>query len=301
MVTPIFSNNPDIFTNLQPGDHMCCIYETDEEHRAVITPYMQQGLERGEKVIYIVDFNTAETVLGYLRVQGLDVDGYVAREQLVMADREDTYLRNGVFDPDAMINFLRSTLELALAQGFKALRVTGEMTWALRGLPGSERLIEYEAKLNHFFPGVLCTALCQYDRKRFDPAILLDVIHTHPVVIIGTQKNENFYFVPPDVFLGNRPAARLEQWILSLQNSTQTQATIQKSEAFLKQTQELTRTGGWEFDVLTQKVFWTDEVYRIYEVDRDIDINNIRNAIRYYAPSDQAKIDLAFQRAVELG
>jgi hypothetical protein len=51
-----------------------------------------------------------------------------------------------------MIALLESETEQALADGYAALRVTGEMGWALRGLPGSERLIEYEAKLNRFFP-----------------------------------------------------------------------------------------------------------------------------------------------------
>jgi len=50
-----------------------------------------------------------------------------------------------------MIALLRSQTERALAEGYAALRVTGEMSWASRDLPGSERLIDYEAKL--FCPG----------------------------------------------------------------------------------------------------------------------------------------------------
>ena len=54
-------------TDLAPGDHLCWVYDTEEEHRAVITPFLRQGLERGEKVLYIVDAHPAETVLAYLR------------------------------------------------------------------------------------------------------------------------------------------------------------------------------------------------------------------------------------------
>ena len=35
-------------------------------------------------------------------------------------------------------------------QGFGFVRAAGEMTWALRGLPGSHLLMAYEAKLNVF-------------------------------------------------------------------------------------------------------------------------------------------------------
>ena len=47
-------------TDLRPGDHLCCLYETEEQHRAVVTPFLRQGLERGEKVLYIVDARAAK-------------------------------------------------------------------------------------------------------------------------------------------------------------------------------------------------------------------------------------------------
>ena len=62
---------------LKPGDHLCCLYETDEEHKALITPFLQYGLENNEKVVYIVDARTSEIVLNYLRDDGVDVDLYI--------------------------------------------------------------------------------------------------------------------------------------------------------------------------------------------------------------------------------
>ncbi|MHC4861543.1 MAG: MEDS domain-containing protein, partial [Planctomycetota bacterium] len=64
------------FEEIEPGDHLCCLYGTDEEHRAVLTPFLRQGLERGEKVVYIVDERAAEKILGYLRADGLDPAPY---------------------------------------------------------------------------------------------------------------------------------------------------------------------------------------------------------------------------------
>ena len=66
-------------TDLAPGDHLCWFYDTEEDHRAVITPFLRQGLERGEKVLYIVDARTAEAVPAYLRENGLEVEPYLAR------------------------------------------------------------------------------------------------------------------------------------------------------------------------------------------------------------------------------
>jgi len=253
---------PHTIADLGPGDHLCYLYETEEEHRAVLTPFLRQGLERGEKVLYIADAHTPETILGYLRNnpstalrhgsgqgsgQGLDVKPYLARGQLVILTCDDAYLREGVFDPEGMIALLRADTERALAEGYSALRVTGEMTWALQGLPGSERLIEYEAKLNEFFgsaepqdgasgrglaeaPGSKCLAICQYDRRRFAPPVLLDVLRTHPIAVVGTVIYNNLYYIPPADLLGSDlPAATLRRWVQNLAERKRAERELQQS------------------------------------------------------------------------
>ena len=235
--------------DLRPGDHLCCLYETEEEHQAVLTSFLRQGLERGEKVIYIVDARTAETVLGYLRDDGLAPEPHLVSGQLTILTSDDTYLREGAFDPDGMIAHLRSGTEQALAEGYPALRVAGEMTWVLRGLPGSERLIEYESKLNEFFPGSRCMGLCQYDRRRFDPAVLLDVLRTHPLAIVGTEVYGNFYYMPPGERLAHDlPAVELRRWVQNLAERKRAEEALQRSEQKFKDLTETTTDWVWEVD-----------------------------------------------------
>ena len=47
---------------LGPHDHFCSIYENREEHYGVAIPFMQIGLDRGEKCIYIADDGTVGEV-----------------------------------------------------------------------------------------------------------------------------------------------------------------------------------------------------------------------------------------------
>ncbi len=190
--------------NLQPGEHVCYIYETEKEHKALLTPFLRQGLERGEKVVYIADTHTAKTIQDYLRDDGLKVKPYLTTGQLSIRGASEVYTRGGVFDPDAMIALLRAEIERALSEGHSALRVTGEMSWVLRGLPGSERLIEYENKLNTFFPGTRCLGLCQYDRQRFGAELLLDVVVAHPTVVLGAEIHSNPFYVLPTELLGKK-------------------------------------------------------------------------------------------------
>ncbi|MFO8133680.1 MAG: MEDS domain-containing protein [Thermoplasmatota archaeon] len=222
--------------NLQQGDHLCCIYETEEEHQAVVTPYIIKGLEQAEKVMYLVDIHTAETILDYVRNSGIDADAYHENGQLSLLTRNESYVKDGVFDPKSMISLLRSETEKALDEGYNALRVTGEMTGALRGLPGSEQLIEYEILLNEFLPGSRCLVICQYDR-RLDAGVLLDVLRTHSLVIIGTEVYQNFYYIPPeDLMSENVPAATLRRWEQNLAD----QKEVERRLAHLNETLQLT-------------------------------------------------------------
>ena len=224
---------------LQAGDHLCCLYASEEEHRALLSPFIRQGLERYEKVVYLVDDHTTEQILNYLDADGVEVDPYLNRRQLTVLSSDESYLVEGVFDPERMVARLRSETERAVAEGYKALRIAGEMSWALKGLPGSERIIEYEAKLNTFFPGSRCLAICQYDRRKFDAGVLLEVLATHPLAVIGTEVYENFYYMPPQDFFGSNPvAAKLDSWLNHLKERKRSETQIRTLTRKLMKTQE---------------------------------------------------------------
>jgi len=139
---------------LNPQAHVCFLYETEGQLRAVLPPFVRQGLEKNEKVIYIADAPSAEAAWALFSGRGHDLGPYLDRGQLTFLTAEDAYLRSGVFDPDEMIALLKGFTEGALAQGYGGLRVTGEMSWTLRDPSGADRLIEYEARLNDFFSDI---------------------------------------------------------------------------------------------------------------------------------------------------
>lgn len=206
-------------SRMRAGDHYCGIYRTDEDHGRIVVDFVREGVARGEKMLYLVNIHTAAHVEKVLGEAGIDVAPLLASGQLAILAAKEAYLKDGEFVPQKMIDLLRTMTEEALAQGYPALRATGEMTWALAGDPGCERLVEYEALLNNFFPGSKCIAFCQYDRRRFDAEMLTDILHTHPKVLFGTEgyDNSEMYFVPPDAFLeADRPSAVLDRWLHNL-------------------------------------------------------------------------------------
>jgi PAS domain S-box-containing protein len=202
---------------LRAGDHLCCLYDDDDEHRAVLTPFLRQGLEHGEKVVYVADAAATERAVRYLRDDGLAVEAMRRRGQFATVARDTTALRDGLFDPFAMFTMAKDEVERAAAEGYEVVRVAEDRTWAVPGLPSSVRLAEFERLLDGFLGGARALALCLYDRRRFVPATLLDALPSHPWAIIGGEVCENVRYVPPDdVPSAERPAAELVRWLRSL-------------------------------------------------------------------------------------
>jgi PAS domain S-box-containing protein len=69
----------------------------------------------------------------------------------------------------------------------------------------------------------------------------------------------------------------------------------------LERTQEITKTGGWEYDPATENLTWTDEVYRIYGLERSAGPPEVANAIAAYDPDSAAMIQASFARLVADG
>jgi len=183
--------------------------------------FISSGLKRGEKCIYVVDANTASQIKEALKETGLAVDDYESKGQLSILHERDTYTREGYFDPDRMIALLIEETKIALKEGYPALRVTGEMSWALRDYSGVDKVLEYEAKLNRdLFPDYPCVAICQYDRWRFDPEIIKGVVLTHPLLIRGGHIYHNFYYVEPNEYLNHKKSEReVQHWAVFMRLS----------------------------------------------------------------------------------
>jgi hypothetical protein len=62
-------------------------------------------------------------------------------------------------------------------------------------------IVEYESRLNYIMPKYDQVTVCSYDVTKFSAAVVMDILRTHPQVIIGGILRENPYYLPPDEFL----------------------------------------------------------------------------------------------------
>jgi PAS domain S-box-containing protein len=79
------------------------------------------------------------------------------------------------------------------------------------------------------------------------------------------------------------------------------QAALRSSEGRLLEAQALAHVGSWEWDIERNVHTWSDEVYRIYGVDRDTFVVRYRHFISMVHPDDRADLDIAVRQAMATG
>jgi DcmR-like sensory protein len=181
--------------------HVCAFFNSIDEEQRVLRSFITEGLDRGEKAFHIVDPALREEYLKGLGEAGVDVEQALGSGQLEVCPWQDAYLRGNRFDQDAMLALIEEVLQSGPASGYPLTRLLAHMEWACLDKPGSDDLIEYETRLNYVLPKYDDPVICTYDLSKFGSSVTMDVMRTHPVVIIGGVLQENPFFVPPDQFL----------------------------------------------------------------------------------------------------
>lgn len=171
------------------GDHLCVLYESDDELIAVSAAYLAEGLQRGERCLFVArDKELLRRCREALARHGVDVETAWRSGAYVDATNADVHLAHGEFNAERMLGFLNRTLEAALDDGFTGLRTCGDMSWLLDAPHGTEQAIEYEGLLNPFFQGVRGIGMCLYDARRLPPSTLHAALETHTFAVVdGSQ------------------------------------------------------------------------------------------------------------------
>ena len=190
------------------GDHVCTLFTTPEEQLAAAVEYIGAGLDRGERCLYVCCEHGEPEFRAALKKAGIDVTFEEERGALVLLTKDEAHLKGGSFDPDKMISMLSAAVRDALAAGFTGLCAAGDMSWLLDEAPGSEKVGEYEVRLNHFYKTHKALGLCQYNRNKLPDAALDHGIATHPYIRIeGPILLENPFYELPELAATRIPQA----------------------------------------------------------------------------------------------
>jgi hypothetical protein len=181
--------------------HICAFFHSADEEYRVVLPFIKDGFECGHKAFHVVDPKLRDKHRERLASAGIDVAAAEQSAQLDLRNWGDVYLRDGRFDKDRMLTLLQEVLERGRKEGFALTRMVAHVEWALEKQPGVDDLVEYEARVNYIWPRHEDAVICVYDLTKFGGHIVMDILRTHPMVLIGGIIQENPFFVPPDEFL----------------------------------------------------------------------------------------------------
>ncbi|MFZ2828315.1 ATP-binding protein [Hydrogenophaga sp.] len=84
-----------------------------------------------------------------------------------------------------------------------------------------------------------------------------------------------------------------DQWRMA-----RSQRALARSEAGLKEAQQLAGLGSWEHDLGSGQLRWSDEVYRIFEVDPGLVHPSFEHFLRWVHPEDRALVQQALDASI---
>ncbi len=196
-------------STLKRSCHVCAFFHSPEEKYRVLMPFIKDGFEQGDRSFHIVDPKHRSEHVRHLENEGIDVAGAESAGRLEVYPWQEAYVKDDRFDQYRMIDLVK---EAIAKQGpGEITRFVGNMEWALEDLPGVDDLLEYETRLNQFLPEYRDPVVCCYDLSRFDASVVIDIMRTHPMVIIGGILQENPFYVPPEEMLKELQERRAEK------------------------------------------------------------------------------------------
>jgi DNA-binding CsgD family transcriptional regulator len=192
--------------DLDHGNHLCALYSGPVERDDLLGPFFRAGLREGGKCLCLIDQVDPQDVRRGL-VDENDPDQQLRAGQLDVDSASSVYLESGRFSAEHMATFLEDAVNAAAEDEFPHMRVAGEMSWVLPGAPGADELFDYESSINHLQAQIPVLLMCMYDLELFGTSMLVDVMKTHPKVLVGTTVLDNPDYLTPKQYRETRRPA----------------------------------------------------------------------------------------------
>lgn len=184
---------------LKLRDHCMLFYESRKYKQLILFTFLKAGLDKGEAVIYVASDESPRRIKKAMLDFGLDVEEYARTNALNIVDYRNWYIIDGEFDIERTMGLWMKSLNEATTNGFKGLRVVGEMAcFPKHGM--IDELIEYERAL-HSVLEIPLTAICAYHANIMNKAIeeeryynlYFDLIKSHKKFLFTSSEEKDIW------------------------------------------------------------------------------------------------------------
>ena len=188
-------------SSLADTRHVCAFFNSEEEEYRVLLPFIKDGFTCGHKAVHVVNPDQRSEHLQRLAAAGIDADSAERSGQFELKTNIETYLRDGQFDKERMLQAFEQIASGNSGGKYPLSRIVCRMDWAAEGKSYTDDLIEFESRVNHVWEHHDDAVICTYHLGQFGGDTVIDIMRTHPMIIIGGTLQQNPFFVPPAEFL----------------------------------------------------------------------------------------------------
>ena len=181
--------------------HVCAFFNSDDEEYRVLLPFIKDGFDCGHKAIHVINPDQRRDHLQRLATLSVDTAAAEQRGQFELRTNTDTYLRDGRFDQERMLAVFEQLASGNATHGFPLSRIVCRMDWVAQRGPSIDDVIEFESRVNDIWRRHDDAVICTYHLHQFSGDAVIDIMRTHPMVIIGGILHRNPFFVPPEQFV----------------------------------------------------------------------------------------------------
>jgi hypothetical protein len=181
--------------------HVCAFFNSEEEEYRVLMPFIEEGLSCGDKAIHVVNPGQREEHLQRLAKVGIDAAGFQNSGQLEVFNNSEVYLLEGRFDQDRMLEMFENMASGNAKGNFPLSRIVCRMDWVCGDQFRMQNVIEFESRVNDVWSRHEDAVICTYHLDKFGGGAVMDILRTHPMVILGGVLQQNPFFSPPEQFL----------------------------------------------------------------------------------------------------
>ncbi len=90
-------------------------------------------------------------------------------------------------------------------------------------------------------------------------------------------------------------------WHFDVTERKATDDALRKSESSLAEAQRIARLGNWDLDLITEELYWSDEIFRMFRIERETFDGTTANFYRRVHPDDREHVRQAVDAAINDG
>ncbi|SHK01127.1 PAS domain S-box-containing protein [Tangfeifania diversioriginum] len=148
-----------------------------------------------------------------------------------------------------------------------------------------------------FFPG----GARQKIEKAVNEAIKKGKSYNLELPFITAKGNNLWVIAQGNPQMKNGKCIRLHGTFQDITKRKQAELELKKKTAILKRTEQIAHVGSWDWDIESDTVTWSDELYRVFKRNPKLGAVSYAEHPQIYTPESMKKLDEAVQKCVKKG